>query len=568
MTSQLRIGILGGFRVEVDGISVPDQAWRHRRGADLVKLLCLQPGHRLHRERAMDALWPELPPHHGAANLRKAVHYARRALGSDDAITLHDGVVELSPARPPTVDAEAFARAASAAVKDANGAAAALAAALYRGELLPDDPYETWTSQPRAELRALYLKVLRTAGLWERVLEADPADEEAHRVLMAMHLEAGNRHAAIRQFERLRDVLRKELGVGPDPVTVALYEEILAAQGRGLADPVERARALLAEGLGHLNSRELGQAGRAADAARAIAVEANLARELGESSGLLGMIAHAEGRWRELFRQEFTQTLRESPTHAGAVFDAHLCLAEFSLYGPDGTEGVEAFANELLEIAEEQRSTPGTAIAMLMLGEAKLFAGRPADAEAFLSRSAGLHHRAGALSGRALALERLAEAALARPHGRTEAARLLRRAFSLAERAPLAAHLTVRILGAMVQRPRDPARAAAVVTRGDQRLSGREVCQPCSMGYHVAASIALARIGDVEGSARHLDSAERIAGMWQGGPWQAAVWEARGHLRLAEGNSPQASALFREAAEGFARSGRPMDEARCRTAAA
>ncbi len=88
------------------------------------------------------------------------------------------------------------------------------------------------------------------------------------------------------------------------------------------------------------------------------------------------------------------------------------------------------------------------------------------------------------------------------------------------------------------------------------------------MGYHVAASIALARIGDVEGGARHLDSAERIAGMWQGGPWQAAVWEARGHLRLAEGNSAQAYALFREAADGFARSGRPMDEARCRTAAA
>ena len=31
--------------------------------------------------------------------------------------------------------------------------------------------------------------------------------------------------------------------------------------------------------------------------------------------------------------------------------------------------------------------------------------------------------------------------------------------------------------------------------------------------------------------ARHqLEEAERIAGMWQGGPWLAAVWEARGDV--------------------------------------
>ncbi|MGH7821795.1 MAG: BTAD domain-containing putative transcriptional regulator, partial [Candidatus Binatia bacterium] len=66
---------------------------------------------------------------------------------------------------------------------------------------------------------------------------------------------------------------------------------------------------------------------------------------------------------------------------------------------------------------------------------------------------------------------------------------------------------------------------------------------------------------------RYLDDAERIAGMWQGGPWVAAVWEARGELRLAEGDPSQAAALFKEAADGFARVGRTLDEERCRTAA-
>jgi DNA-binding SARP family transcriptional activator len=516
----------------------------------------------------MDALWPNLSADHAAANFRKAVHYARRALGFEGAIEVRGGVIELSPTRPATIDADAFEREASDAVDEDNEVAAARAAALFGGELLPDDPYEGWTQERRAQLRALYVRTLRTAGLWEQVLEVDPADEQAHRALMSMHFESGNRHVAIRQFERLRDVLREQLGVGPDPETVSLYEVILAAEGRSLGDPIERARALLAEGLVRLNTRDLYGAMEAADAARAIAVEANLLRELGEASGLLGMVAHAEGRWRELFREEFAKTLQEPPDHAMAVIDAHLCLAESSLYGPEGTHWVEAFARELLDIADARDSVHGSAVATMMLGEAALFAGRLDESEVHLARSAELYERVGALSGRVLSLERLAEAALARPDGRTKADRLLRRALPLAERAPLAPHLITRVLGAMVLRPKDPSRAADVVARADHRLSDLEVCHPCSMGFHVAASIALARVGDLGGSARHLESAERISGMWQGGPWQAAVWEARAHLRFAEGGHVQAAALFREAADAFARTGHPMDEARCRTAAA
>jgi DNA-binding SARP family transcriptional activator len=45
-----------------------------------VKLLALAPHHRLHREQLMDTLWPELAPEAAAANLRKAVHFARLLL--------------------------------------------------------------------------------------------------------------------------------------------------------------------------------------------------------------------------------------------------------------------------------------------------------------------------------------------------------------------------------------------------------------------------------------------------------------------------------------------------------
>ena len=56
--------------------------------------------------------------------------------------------------------------------------------------------------------------------------------------------------------------------------------------------------------------------------------------------------------------------------------------------------------------------------------------------------------------------------------------------------------------------------------------------------------------------------------MWQGGLWTGAVWEARGILRLAEGEGEQARAMFREAAQAFARAGNQSDAARCLEASA
>ena len=70
--------------------------------------------------------------------------------------------------------------------------------------------------ESRDRLRVLYLQLLKTAGRWERVLDVDPGDEEAHRALMQRAVDAGNRRAAVRQFERLCERLRADLGVGPD----------------------------------------------------------------------------------------------------------------------------------------------------------------------------------------------------------------------------------------------------------------------------------------------------------------------------------------------------------------
>ena len=48
--------MLGGFSVSVGARTIEEGEWRLRKAAGLVKLLALEPGHRMHREQLMDLL--------------------------------------------------------------------------------------------------------------------------------------------------------------------------------------------------------------------------------------------------------------------------------------------------------------------------------------------------------------------------------------------------------------------------------------------------------------------------------------------------------------------------------
>lgn len=224
----VEIRVLGGFGVTVDGSEVPARAWPSARAAQLVQLLSLADGRRLLRDQVLDALWPQLSPPAGAANLRKAAHHARRALRSDEAIVLRGGQVLLWPSASLTVDAERFERVAETALAGGDPAQCANAASAYGGELLPASRYEAWTDAARTRLRSTYLELLRASRQWERLAEVEPTDEPAHRALMQRELAAGNRAAAVRWYGRLRGALQAVLGVAPDRATEALYERCVS----------------------------------------------------------------------------------------------------------------------------------------------------------------------------------------------------------------------------------------------------------------------------------------------------------------------------------------------------
>lgn len=535
------------------------------RGADIVKLLALAQGHRLHREQVMDALWPDLDVGAAGGNLRKAVHFARRALGTTLAIDVDREMVSLWPQGVLEIDVEQFEAAARDALSSGPQACADIAD-VYVGELLPEDRYAEWTDPTRERIRLLQFDLLRACGAWERILEFDRANEEAHRTLIQGYLEEGNRTAAIRQFERLREVLRADLGVGPDKETVALFERAMAMEGHAPPTPAERVMALIARGLVHWNGQELDEAERVAEEARAIAIEEKLGRDLGEACALLSLVAWARGQWLDRFRAEFSEAVRQTPDLAQWTLDSQLCLAEFSLYGADWSRTVVPLARELLRVADAAGSVPGQALVSLILGEAELFSGRLESAKENLTRALDLHTAVGAVPGQVLALQRLAETAVASGR-RGEAKRLLAQASRLAEGSEMASHLVVRTFAAMVTAAGTEQARLRILEEAEATLARLEVCRPCSIGFRITAATTCAGAGDVVRARQCLLEAERLAGLWQGGPWLAATWEARGALRLAEGDASQGAALLREAADLFAQVGRPLDEARCLDAA-
>ena len=116
----IRIRLLGGFRVSVGDRTVPENAWRLRKAASLIKLLALAPGHRMHRERVMDLLWPELEASKVANNLHNSLHHARRILeptpeAASRYLSLRGEQLVLYPEGDLWVDVEAFQEAASVA---------------------------------------------------------------------------------------------------------------------------------------------------------------------------------------------------------------------------------------------------------------------------------------------------------------------------------------------------------------------------------------------------------------------------------------------------------------------
>jgi DNA-binding SARP family transcriptional activator len=210
----------------------------------------MRPGVHHNRERLASLLWE-------ASSTAQAKKYLRQALwqiqsSCNDYLGKENGRlfladperVQVNPEVEVWVDVTTFDQTFSRlrAVRDLDESSARAlddAARLYKDDLLIDWRQD-WLLYERERLQNNYLVMLdKLAGYCEamrdyaagvsygaRILQYDPAREHTHQQMMRMYYLAGDRIAALRQFDRCVESLRRELDVGPAPSTLTLREQI------------------------------------------------------------------------------------------------------------------------------------------------------------------------------------------------------------------------------------------------------------------------------------------------------------------------------------------------------
>jgi DNA-binding winged helix-turn-helix (wHTH) protein/tetratricopeptide (TPR) repeat protein len=481
-------------------------------------------------------------------------------------------VVELADSHQPQVDQHPIVdlSAEVARLVDLGAAPAHVAGLLLtEGEPAMAAPYALEAARMAAASR-LHAEVLR----WTEAVR-DHVDGEAEPELLSLRadaLAAAGDHAAVPAYRKalaaaspdqaagLRTRLARAAVLSGD---LASAEEALAGlEPNGGPDD---GAILLVRGMLAYFSGDIDGADAAVEAARAMALAPGAPNRLLDVITLQGMIAHNRGEWFDRLRRELRATT-EHPELASAVFDSHLCVAEYLLYGPTPYDEVVTLTRQLREQAERTGARRGVAFAVTVAGEAALLAGDLDAARGDLTEALALHLEMGADTGTAHALQRLAEVELAAGE-RAAAERLLRRALPLARWSPLARHLLQRIYGTLIAAAPDADAALTVVDEAAERLDEPFSCIFCQVMIAVPASIACTEGGRLDEARSWLAQAERSAATWQGTAWQGAVAEARAHLVRAEGDHAAAGRLLAEAATLFDLAGQPLDAQRCLDAA-
>lgn len=255
--SATEICLLGALRVTVAGRRL-DQQLPGRKGRLLFAFMALNRHRTFSRGELIDVLWQSGRPASPVGALSTVLSRLRQAVGEE----LVPGRAELSLLLPEDarVDAELAEERVGAAGEalEAGDFASALDAARAAVQLLGDallpEFDEDWIEERRrelADLLAVGLEISARAALAlgpaevaparsaaRRLIEREPWRESGYALLMQAHAGAGDIAEGLRVFERLRVLLRDELGTRPSSTVLELHQQLLTGETVASARPV------------------------------------------------------------------------------------------------------------------------------------------------------------------------------------------------------------------------------------------------------------------------------------------------------------------------------------------
>jgi DNA-binding SARP family transcriptional activator len=243
---RLVVQTLGGFRVRRGNEPIPSNGWRRESARQLFQLFLTYRHAPLDRDQICEFLWPDADLTTAHRNFKIALNTLYQVLepdrdpGSESAFVFRDGTsYALRPNADLWLDAEEFLTLIRQAEKtDADAIEKAIA--LYRGEYLPENPYEPWMAEERERLASSFLESAdRLTELWiergqyaqaielaQNILTRDKCWERAYRLLMLAYDRLGDRGQIGRTYQRCTQALREELDVSPSLETSALYKRL------------------------------------------------------------------------------------------------------------------------------------------------------------------------------------------------------------------------------------------------------------------------------------------------------------------------------------------------------
>ncbi len=236
------LSLFGGFEIAGDAAT---QVGLTRKARAMLAYLALQSGHSQSREKLAALLWGANGELQARTNLRQALSVIRKAMpSSNGGRFLSDGDNIILNLDDLEFDVARFEELAAGATPDK----LEQAIVLYRGDLLDgfslrEEPFEDWLRVERERLRAIAVAALEKlvahysgadnnlalcVRAATRLLVLEPLREDIHRALMRAYAAQTRFSLALKQYERCRYALQRELGLQPEPETRRLYEDLRA----------------------------------------------------------------------------------------------------------------------------------------------------------------------------------------------------------------------------------------------------------------------------------------------------------------------------------------------------
>lgn len=235
----VRVYLLGGCRVTLSNGT--DATPRAKKTRAVLAFLCLTPDASATRERIAGLVWSDRLEEQARGSLRQSITELRALFQGEDSEAIHiDRDVMRIDLERTWVDAREVERCGEGSVEEKRKIAE-----LYRGDLLADlsaigGAFQDWLYGERAWRREQAFGAMASAmrdlmgarefaaseSVARHMLALEPSHEEAHRGLMEAYARAGDKAAALRQFQVCVDALKRTLDAKPGQATIQLYDRI------------------------------------------------------------------------------------------------------------------------------------------------------------------------------------------------------------------------------------------------------------------------------------------------------------------------------------------------------